>query len=128
MKTTFEPDNEYTPWLATDLVVNVQPDGGASIEQNRTVGEVKLFPVAAVSFAFTLMVWVAPTTPLEVSATATAGVMYVELTTPFVPTARVETFETSDVAAVLSLVEPEPPEATVVDATVCTPVSANRTL
>jgi hypothetical protein len=38
----------------------VHPDGGESVEQNLIVGDVKLLPVAALSFAFTLMVCTAP--------------------------------------------------------------------
>ena len=56
VNTTSPPETEYEPWPVTDFVVNVQPDGGESLVQNRIVGDVKLFPVAALSFAFTLMV------------------------------------------------------------------------
>ena len=54
--------------------------------------------------------------------------LYTEFTTPLVPTASVDVFDTNDVAAVLSVVEPEPPPVTVVDATVLKPESAKRTL
>ena len=49
-------------------------------------------------------------------------------TTPLVPTANVDVFDTNDVAAVLSVVDPAPPPVTVVDAIVFTPTSAKRTL
>jgi hypothetical protein len=52
----------------------------------------------------------------------------VAFTTPLVPTANVDVFDTNDVAAVLSVVDPAPPPVTVVDATVRTPSSLNRTL
>ena len=54
--------------------------------------------------------------------------MNAPFTTPLVPTANVDVFDTNDVAAVLSIVDPEPPPVTVVDAIVFTPVSANPTL
>jgi hypothetical protein len=44
------------------------------------------------------------------------------------PTAKVDTFDTKEVAAVLSDVVPEPPEATVVEEIVFAPTSLKRTL
>ena len=106
----------------------MQPDGGESTVQNRIVGDVKFPPVDAPSFAFTSIACTAPCAPTEVSFDATVGVLNVAFTTPLVPTANVDVFDTNDVAAVLSVVDPAPPPVTVVDATVLTPTSSNRTL
>lgn len=87
-----------------------------------------MLPVAATSLALTLIICAAPTTPDDVSFDATAGVAYAPFTTPLVPTASVVTLEINDVAAVLSEVDPEPPDVTVVVAIVLTPESSNRAL
>jgi hypothetical protein len=60
VNTTSAPDNVYTPSPFTVLVVNVQPDGGESAEQNLTVGDVTFAPVDATSFDFTEIVCTAP--------------------------------------------------------------------
>jgi hypothetical protein len=60
VNTTSEPDNEYSPSPATVFVVNVQPVGGESVEQNRIVAEARLFPEPATSFASTSIVCGAP--------------------------------------------------------------------
>ena len=75
VKTTLDPDNEYTPSPATVFVVNVQPVGGESVEQNRIVPEVRLFPVPATSLARTSIVCGAPWIPDDVSGRAVATVM-----------------------------------------------------
>lgn len=130
--TTPEALTVYFPWPSTtkpdDAEPNVQFGATSPPAQNFTDETVNVLPVAALSLDRTLIVCAAPETPDDTSFPAAAGVAYAALTTPFVPTASVDAFDTSDVAAVLSVVEPEPPAVTVVEAIVFTPASSKRTL
>jgi hypothetical protein len=126
VNTTFPPERVYTPCPGTVFDVNEQPDAGESVMQKVMVGDVRFFPVDARSFAFTLIVCVAPCAPVDVSAVATAGVLYAAFTTAFTPAAITAVGDTRVFALRLEL--PEPPLVTVAVVAVCVPASANFTL